>query len=72
MPLKGDMIICYLCGAKAMVKNIKRGAVRFRPHRGDFACTFCLDDLRSESSPAVCADAPSPEDLKEIAPFIDD
>ena len=72
MPLKGDIVICYLCGERGRLKDIKRGAVKFRPYRGDFACSLCLDEVRSDISPMVSPDAPSAEDMKEIAPYLDD
>lgn len=72
MPIKGNIIICNLCGLKATVKNVKRGVVKFKPHRSDFACEYCLDDVRSDSVNNLPADAPSPEDLREIEQFLEE
>ena len=72
MPIKGDYVICNLCGLKAKTKSVKRGVVKFKPYRSDFACEYCLDDVRSDTITTVAPDAPSAEDLREIAPFLEE
>jgi len=71
MPLKGDYIICYLCGAKTKTGEQRKGAIKFKPYRGDFACEFCMDEVRADTSPMPASDAPSPDDLKEIEQYLE-
>ena len=71
MPLKDDTIICYLCGTKARTGDLRKSAVKFKSYRGDFACEFCIDEIRSDTGPTLASDAPSPDDLKEIEPYLE-
>lgn len=71
MPIKGNYVVCNLCGIKATTKSIKNRIVKFKPYRGDFACEYCLEEVRSDSTFNLPPDAPSPEDLREIEPFLE-
>lgn len=72
MPIIGDDAICNRCGIRVSIENMHKGILKFRPYRGDIICNLCLEDIHSEDAMMPAADAPSPADLKEIEPFLDE